>query len=173
MDLFLLRLHQKQILHQCYAALNAVQQANSALNVHNQEIFWASVQNFLTATANISKTCWGGRGRFAAQRAQIRESLNITDDSPLADRRLRNHLEHYDERLDEWYHHSSNHNYADFIIGPRATTIVGLDNTDIFRFFDPETNEVIFWGQRYALQPLVNEITKLLPIAQVESSKPH
>jgi hypothetical protein len=115
----------------------------------------------------------GAGGKLAAERLPLRESLAIADDSALASTDLRNHLEHYDERLDRWYRNSARHNYADFIIGPRATTIVGLDDTDIFRFFDPETNEVVFWGEHYAIQPLVDEIVKLLPIAQTESNKPH
>jgi hypothetical protein len=113
MDLFLLRLHQAQILHQCHAALNAIHQANPALQANNQEVFWASIQNFLTATANISKACWGQGGRLATERAELRESLGITDDSQLAATDLRNHLENYDKRLDQWYAKYVRHNYAD------------------------------------------------------------
>jgi len=173
MDLLLLRAHQIQIKHQCHAALNASEQANAALRARDQELFWASIQNFLTAMANISKACWGQRGRLSAERADLRNSLSIADDSPLASTDLRNHLEHYDERLDRWYRESVRRNYVDFVIGPRARTLAGIDERDIFRFFDPETNEVIFWGEHYALQPLVDEIVRLLPIVTVESSKPH
>lgn len=173
MDLFLLRMHQRQVVFQCHAALNAARQANIALVTQDQYTFWASIQNFLTAAANISKACWGSGGKLAAERLSLRRSLALADNSPLANTDLRNDLEHYDERLDRWYKNSARRNYADFNIGPRATAINGVDDGDIFRFFDPETSEVIFWGKNYAMQPLVDEITKLLPVAQAESSKPH
>jgi hypothetical protein len=41
------------------------------------------------------------------------------------------------------------------------------------RFFDPETNEVISWGEHYAIQPLIDEIVELLPAARAESNKSH
>lgn len=172
MELLLLRVHQKQITHQCYAALSAVQQANASLAAQNWENFWAAIQNFLTAVANISKAGWGPGGKLATERRPLRESLGIADNSALANTDLRNHLEHYDERLDRWYKNSANKNYVDFVVGPHSA-ILGFEDTDIFRFFDPEAKEVIFWGEHYAMQPLVDEIARLLPIAQAESSKPH
>lgn len=173
MDLILIRVHQGQIVHQCHAGLNAAQQANSALKKNDLEVFWAAIQNLLTAAANIAKACWGAGGKLTAERQDLRESLAVADGSPLANTDLRNHLEHYDERLDRWYRESATRNYVDFNIGPRATAIAGADDKDIFRFFDPETNEVSFWGEHYLLQPLVDEIVRLLPVAKSESSKPH
>ena len=46
---------------------------------------------------------------------------------------LRTHLEHFDERLDRWHERSEHHNYADFVIGPKESTITGLEETDMFR----------------------------------------
>jgi hypothetical protein len=172
MELILLRLHQGQIAHQCHAALNAAQQANAALQMNDQEIFWASIQNFLTAAANIAKACWGQGGSLADERADLRESLAVVDTSPLVTNTdLRNHLEHYDERLDRWYRTSARHNYADFLIAPRATTIAGMEDTDIFRHFDPQTNEVIFWGSitRFNLWLTKSHDCSQLPKLSVEN----
>lgn len=180
-DARLLRLHQLQVLHQCNAALLAIEQMNTALQVFGREdqellptaheTLWASIQNFLTSVANIAKACWGQGGRLADARAPLRRILSIEDDSPLSNTELRNHLEHYDERLDRWYEKSNNHFYVDYGFGPRATTIRGVPDTDVFRFFDPETNEVIFWGEHYAIQPLVDAVCQLLTITQTESMK--
>lgn len=112
-------------------------------------------------------------GTLATERGPVRRSLNISETSPLANTSLRNHLEHYDERIDRWYKESKNHIYVDFIIGRQDKAIIGVDTKNIFRFFDPETNEVIFWGEKYNLKSLVNEINILLPIVEAESSKPH
>lgn len=172
-DLMLLRLHQRQIEHQCRAALLALDAAQQGLDANDQHVFWASVQSFLTAAANISKTLWGSGGRLAQAREGLRKSLGVPEDSPLASTDLRNHLEHFDERLDRWYATSDSHNFVDFAIGPKGRTVVGPDETDMFRQFDPETAEIVFWGEVHPLIPIRDAIVELLPAATVESAKPH
>jgi hypothetical protein len=67
---------------------------------------------FLTHAANASKILWPppprpGHPYTRAKREQraraMRAALSIPDESPLAARDLRNHLEHLDERLEVWY----------------------------------------------------------------------
>lgn len=173
MDTFLLRVHQQQIVHQCHAALQGAEQADAGLKANNQETFWAGIQNLLTASANIAKACWGAGGKLAQQRQPLRESLGVADDSPLAVTDLRNHLEHYDERLDHWFATSARRNHVDFIIGPAEGTIGGVDDTDIFRHFDPASGHVIFWGEHYPMRELATAIQELLPIASAEAKNPH
>ena len=74
---------------------------------------WHAIQAILTAGACISRILWpGGKGpkgdkdrkqaRLERQ-AQLRRRLDLRDDSnPLGDRTVRDHFEHFDERLDEW-----------------------------------------------------------------------
>ncbi|MFL6091087.1 MAG: hypothetical protein ACJ71Z_13215 [Aeromicrobium sp.] len=173
MDLMLMRLHQKQIAHQCRASQVALDIAQQGLSSNDQHVFWAGVESFLNAAANISKSLWGAGGRLEHERQPLRESLNVTDDSPLASTDLRNHLEHFDERLDRWYATSSSHGYADFIIGPKQFTISGMDEADMFRQFDPSTGEIIFWGEFHPLFPIRDAIGVLAQVAATEASKPH
>jgi len=172
MDLFLLRMHQRQIAHQCHASLQAAEQIKNGLISGNQEILWAGVQNLLTATANIAKATWGSGGKLTDERRVLRESLSIGDESPIANVDLRNHLEHYDERLDRWFRTSQHRNHADYMIGPPAM-ISGVEPTDVFRHFDPDSGDVIFWGEHYNLSQLVEAVTTLLPIAEAQASLPH
>jgi hypothetical protein len=58
-------------------------------------------------------------------------------------------------------------------IGPKDRSIVGLDTIDMFRLFDPQTTEIVFWGQEFNLQALVNEVQKILPSLREEARKPH
>jgi hypothetical protein len=76
------------------------------------------------------------------------------------------------ERIDRWWSDSQNHNHADRIIGPR-NTIAGLDAIDTFRWFDPDTKEIIFWGEGFNLQDIVSEAVRVLPRLQEEADKPH
>jgi hypothetical protein len=78
----------------------------------------------------------------------------------------------FDERLDDWYATSANHNYLDHMIGP-PNMVGGFADTDMFRVFDPTTAELVFWGKRYPLKTIMDEVGRLHPIAHAEGSKPH
>ncbi len=51
----------------------------------------------LNARANISKALWGSGGRLASERAELRASIDVSDDSPLRYVGMRNKFEHFDE----------------------------------------------------------------------------
>lgn len=172
LDLYLLRMFQRQVGNQCFAALMAAEAAQSALNPVNQDVFWASVQNCLTAVANISKALWGQGGKYAKERKPLRDSLDVGNNSSLKPTSMRNNFEHFDERLDDWYATSTNRNHLDHMIGP-PNMVAGLADTDMFRVFDPTTAELVFWGKRYPLTTILDEVRRLYPIAQAEGSKPH
>ena len=57
---------------------------------------WSAIQSLLVAVANISKILWSGS---AKRGKDLRTILEISDGSELHQRALRNHFEHYDERL--------------------------------------------------------------------------
>jgi hypothetical protein len=85
--------------------------------------------------------------------------------SPLSSRRLRNHFEHIDERIETWWRKSPRRNMVDTFIGP-PTAIGGIDVGDMFRCFDPDTNVVSFHGDTFDLAELVAEIERIWPLAQ-------
>jgi hypothetical protein len=98
-ELFLLRL---EIESQCASALTASGDLEEALAAGDRRRFWYSVQGLLIASANISKLLWGNDSAAAKRRSSLRRLLRVGDDSPLRNRRLRNHFEHFDERLEAW-----------------------------------------------------------------------
>jgi len=184
-DDFLLRLFQRQIAAQCFAAMLASETALNALTPPapappptpttrvppHQDVFWASVQNCLTAVANIAKACWGEDGRYRKERKPLRQSLGIKKDSPLRPLSVRNNFEHLDEQIDEWFAASANRVYVDRVIGP-AIVIGGVSTLDMFRLFDPTTADVTFWGERYPLKTIMDEVTRLYPLARSLGDKP-
>jgi hypothetical protein len=135
-------------------------------------VFWASIQNCLGAAMNISRVCWGQSGIYRQERKALRKSLEIKGDSPLKPMARRNDFEHVDEWLEKWYATSTNHIHVDRMVGP-ADVIGGVSDADMFRVFDTTTSEVVFWGTRYPLKSLVDEITRVYPIAKAEAEKPH
>jgi hypothetical protein len=200
-DAFLLRVFQRQVATQCFAAILASETAINALSppapssatatpsapappsapdppapptprvLPHQDVFWASVQNCLTAVANISRACWGEEGEHRKERKPLRQSLGIKKDNPLKPFSTRNNFEHFDEQIDEWFAASANRVHVDRIIGP-AIIIGGVSDVDMFRVFDPTTAEVVFWGERYPLKKIMDEVTRLYPLARALGDKP-
>jgi|SRR5215469_372290 len=173
METFHLRVFQGHVLDQCRFLLAAANEINAGLASRNTDQILYAIQNLLNAAANISKMLWGQKGKLASQRARLRDSIGIADDSPLRNVTMRNDFEHMDERIDKWWAESKAHNHADRIIGPKDSTIVGIEPTDMFRMFDPQTTDVIFWGEEFNIRALVTEVQRILPLLQAEAKKPH
>lgn len=131
-----------------------------------------ALQNFLVASANLSKLFWGSGGRKEAERAPLRDSLEVAIDSPLRDPDLRNDFEHFDQRVEQWFERSEHRNYLGRLIGPYSA-VAGMVAGDRFQHFDPQTTEATFWDHSVKLQDLLAEIQRILPVAMVESVKPH
>jgi hypothetical protein len=140
---------------------------------------WYGIQNFIIAAGNLSKTLWGTgkpeeRKRRYVERQPLRDSLEVTDASPLRTVDIRNDYEHLDERIERWWDTSENHNVVDFFIGPRgAFGGPGLGDRDMMRWFDPTTGDVIFWGNELNIPSVMGEINRIHPIAEGEARKPH
>jgi hypothetical protein len=43
----------------------------------------------------------------------------------------------------------------------------------MFRVLDPTTMDVLFWGERFNLQEIVNEVRLIQPLVALEAAKPH
>jgi hypothetical protein len=68
----------------------------------NQSIF-DSIRMALHFSANVSKVFWPADRSPAKERGErLRHLAGLTDDHPMRSRKLRNHVEHMDERLDTW-----------------------------------------------------------------------
>lgn len=185
MEPMLLRLFQRQVADQCYATRLALNTADKALRVmldieapggltEPVLTFWSAVGFAVSAAANVSKALWGPRDkpRVAAARQPLRESLGVSDDSPLRDVSMRNHFEHLDERLDRWWKNSPTHNFVDAGIGP-VSGIVGVPDSEMFRTYDPATGNLVFWGELFNLVELGRQIDQLRLRAWQQSIKPH
>jgi hypothetical protein len=127
---------------------------------------WFWIEAFLSVAANISKALWGPGGKKAEEREPLRRSLGVPDSAPLEITDMRNHFEHFDDRLESWWAPSPSHNYFDRNIMPRSVIKAShLIDEDFFRFLDPVTGDVIFWGDAYNLPAIAREIHRILSIA--------
>lgn len=150
-------------------------------NAIHGEVF-RNLHSLLTHASNISRLLWPPRPlrkrgetdeQYKARQAstsargqKLRELLKIrSNDHPLKSRTLRDHLEHFDERLDNWATTSEHRNILQDYIGPPGG-IVGLEASDRMREFDPASTNVTFCGETYNVQALVTAIEELTATAK-------
>jgi hypothetical protein len=91
------------------------------------------------------------RGEF------LRNLYDVQATSPIANRDLRNHLEHFDERLDAFFVDAAA-NGLTAIVDKNITPVAAVPNSlglgAILRHLDPNTLNFIFRGVSYDLQTI-------------------
>jgi hypothetical protein len=164
MDKLKLKIFQQQVLIQCEYTLIAISNLDYCLTHQtndNKPIFY-HIQSLLTACGNVSKLLWGSSAGVARdERAMLRASLGVSDQSILLGRNMRNNFEHFDERIDKWWKGSVHHTFVDMNLGPFNLYARDKDETLVFRGFDPSYKTLMFWGEKVQLQSIISEIERL------------
>lgn len=117
---------------------------------------WCSIQSILVSSANVSKILWpskdGDRGK------RLREMLKVSNNNILADRKFRNHFEHYDERIEERFNNQPNGVFVDLAMNPSLRGgFVGNDN----RGYNSFDNSLMFRGERLDLNEVVKALVEI------------
>jgi hypothetical protein len=160
MDPSLLRAFAVQAGHYVQQGLLAVEIVNRGIS-ENTELAWLGIESLVASAASVSRIVWPDENRV---RQEVQQHLHLHDDSPLRDRKLRNHFEHVGSRLDEWWRDSPNHNLIDTYIGSTEGIDLGSEYAgNWLRTFDPEANVASFNGHEVDLQVLVDELTRIYP----------
>ncbi|MFC2004656.1 hypothetical protein ACFLUY_00350 [Chloroflexota bacterium] len=164
-------LYKREVNRQCTFALIAVSNMNDSLKILNErkdmkdfsnimDTVWYSIHSLLTATGNLSKVLWPPNQKYRQRGQILKEMFSVEDTSPLNSRTLRNHFEHFDERLDRWIS-SGGKIFADSNIGPINSMIGNLKPEDYLRHYDPITQTVYFKGDIFEIIPIIQEIKVL------------
>ena len=125
---------------------------------HSTEDFFREAEHFIQHAAAISQLLWPS-GSEAKKRAKyLRTELGITDDNILKNSALRNHIVHFDERLDTWANNSKGHNFVDQNIG---VMIIGLDQTNYLRNYNPQNYEYTFLNEVFNLKKIQSAIEEM------------
>lgn len=187
MDDLLLSLYQRQVESQCEYAVTAFKELEESLaafraprlpdegpgvslrEVEVKQAIWRSINSILNAAANLSKLLWPVANRkhaadFPDRGELLRASLSIDENSPLKHRTVRNHFEHVDERLESWWLASGGFPSGGRRIAMKSIggPIAPLEAQEIFEQFDPTSLVVAFQGDKFELQPIATETSKLL-----------
>ena len=120
---------------------------------------WSSIQSILVAAGNVSKILWPST-EYIERGERLRELLKVDDNSILSDRSLRNHFEHYDDRIEKWFKGKSSAVYSDLAIDPLKSMRRNFP-TNHHRAYDPLTQTLTFRGESFDLAAVLKELKEI------------
>lgn len=176
MDVWIYILLLGEVEWQAKMALSAADDIEAALEVYGladsdaeksraQHRFWCATQVLLSSSAMISKLLVVTKdGEAAEEKDLLRKKLRISDDSPLVDRTLRNHFEHYDSRIIQLAREHPDAGSIDAHFG--NPNDYGPYAHHVLRCFDPRDRSFWFHGEMFPLEPWVKALKDVLALAQ-------
>lgn len=117
------------------------------------------LQNIVHQAAALSRYFWPSDESHMPRGMYLRSVLQVDDDSPLKSRSVRNQIEHFDERLDDYLKESFVGNVMPSYFG-KTPPDDGVQR-HIFRAYYLETGVFEILGKRIAIEPLVVEIMRI------------
>jgi hypothetical protein len=122
---------------------------------------WCSIQSILVATGNVSKILWPNK-KYKERGERLRQLLKVENDNPLSTRDFRNHFEHYDERVEEWFLNVSGGVYDDLHMNPHlSSAIFGIEPSFTHRGYNSFNNTLVFRGEVLDLNELLNALKEI------------
>ena len=133
---------------------------NQLANASDPVEVWGSIQSILVAVANVSKILWPSKQAYVARGKQLRELLGIADRNLLSDRTFRNHFEHYDERIEDWFDNNNSAVYMDSRIDPFEPTPRSLPRL-FHRSYNPSSQMLSFRNESIDLAVVLAALAEI------------
>ncbi len=148
------RIYIQEALCQIDFAKRAYKEFEQALLLGDAVTVFYSLHHFIVHATNVDKLL---DLKNNPRRAKLLEGhVNLKDVDLKLIRKLRNHLEHFDERLDVWVGNHDGHAFFDMNI---ITGTKGFPNKIFLRALDGYTFK--FYGEDFPLIPIFESIEKL------------
>lgn len=120
---------------------------------------WCSIQSILVSGGNVSKILWPTYKKYQERGERLRQILNVKDNNPLSNREFRNHFEHYDSRIEDWFSKRSGGVYVDLAMNP------SINGRELEKFhhrgYNSFNNTLIFRGELLDLNEILNALEDL------------
>lgn len=152
-----------EIVLQSKIARRAAERLKATQSTFDDVEVWCSIQSILVATGNISKILWPPDKKYKIRGERLRQLLRIKDDNILSNRRFRNHFEHYDSRVEEWFSKQSQGVYIDLAMNPSFGS-----KLNSHRGYNSFNNTLEFRGETLDLNEILKELELIL-----ENCKPY
>jgi hypothetical protein len=149
-----------EIVKQTKIAQRAAERLQATTDLFDELEVWCSIQSILVAAGNVSKILWPSRKSSTARGDVLRVLLDVDDRNLLSDRKFRNHFEHYDERIEDWFKKNPSAVYMDSSIDPFKPTW-GSNPINLHRSYNPLTQTVTFRGESVDLAALMNALEEI------------
>lgn len=120
---------------------------------------WGSIQSILVSAAIVSKILWPAK-KNQSRGIRLRELLDVDDSNVLSDRTFRNHFEHYDERIEDWFDKSNSAVYKDLEINPFEPTPLSFPNF-VHRSYNPRSQKLSFRDESFDLAAVLAALAEI------------
>lgn len=145
-----------EIVLQTKIANRAAERLKSANeNFDNIEV-WGSIQSILVSSGNVSKILWPQKNKKYGER--LRKLLQVKDNNPVSSRKFRNHFEHYDERVEEYFKNQTSTVYRDLAMNP---SISSFRQRNTHRGYNSINNTLVFRGEVLDLNQVLNALEEI------------
>jgi|ERR1700761_2075810 len=126
----------------------------------NEDMLLDSVQNFITHSASLARYFWpSDKAKIHQLRGErLREAFSMDDNSALKDKKLRNFIEHFDEKLDSYLSKGVSGNIIPSYVGFKSH----VTEVDFFfraYFLDEASIRVL--DLDYKVDPIIQEVQKV------------
>jgi len=153
-----------EIVLQSKIARRAAERLNANHNTQDHVEIWCSIQSILGAAANVSKILWPNK-KYASRGEKLRQLLKVEKDNLLCDRKFRNHFEHYDERIEEWFEKQPSGVYIDLSMNPSLRTSMPING---HRGYNTFNNTLLFRGELLNFDEVLKALEEIF-----ENCKPY
>ena len=154
----------QSILYEATASREAFQRfACAVVRDDPPAIIVSAIQEALTHAAGLSRYFWPSttKGVTPARAKRLRELYKVEETSPLHDRALRNALEHFDERLDEYLLRDiAGIILTDPLVEPHTIADEAIGH--VFRAVDPWEGIFILLSEKFEFFPVMDEVEQIL-----------
>lgn len=134
-----------EIVLQTKIAIRAAERLDAEKDGFDHVDVWSSIQSILIAAGNVSKILWPTR-EYRSRGEKLRELLKIEEDNLLSNRSFRNHFEHYDERIEDWFSAHPSAVYTDLAMNPSLYIFSGMP-ANHHRGYNSFNNTIVFRGE--------------------------
>jgi len=123
---------------------------------------WCSIQSILVAAGNVSKILWPNE-KYKIRGERLRQLLKVEKDNPLSNRKFRNHFEHYDERIEEYFKDNSQGVYIDLAMNPSLRSGIFNDPPlNTHRGYNSFNNSLVFRNETLYLDEVLTALDNIL-----------
>jgi len=164
MDDHLFSVFKSELISQCELGRAGSELFDAEIKAHiegrtrNQDGLWFILQGIVAVAGDAAKLLWGKGTNTEPEREALREIAEVSANSPLRSRKVRNAFAHFDERIEKWYEEGDTNAYASRIIGQHEFP----PQKSRFGHWDPQTGTIIFREDSVSVPDLLAELERIL-----------